>query len=396
MKKILMVCYGGGHVKIIEPLYTELSKKYDITILALTSARSYLEKKGIDFFSFSSFPEFKTAEIRKLGKEALKSLDSTVLEKEESEIYLGRCLNDLAEVYGIDEAWKIYEEKGRSSFLPIGSLRIIIEKINPDLVITTNSPRAERAALYAAKEMNIPTVCIADNIWIDGGIKDVAKNDLATKICVLCNEVKHEIVKRTKFPASKIHVTGTPVFDTLKNLKVTQKAKKSNIKILLADSLLPAKSSRFPLSVGNPDIGPEIRQTLDKLAAEEPFEIIIRPHPNQSIDYTELHNVRFSNPDDNLHELLTQIDIVITAISTVGLEGLIAGTKLISIEDTVFSDAASYERLGLSVGIRKASELLSAVKNIHKHPSKPLELYKGSSVNNIDLLIERLLRKDDA
>lgn len=67
-KKLLMVCYGGGHVTIIEPLYQQLKDKYEITVLALTLAAPYLAARGVPYVTFRSFKELFDPEVVTTGE----------------------------------------------------------------------------------------------------------------------------------------------------------------------------------------------------------------------------------------------------------------------------------------------------------------------------------------
>ena len=121
MKKLLMVCYGGGHVKIIAPLYESLKDSYDITILALTVAGNYLDKLGIPFVRMSDFDELLTSEVLNLGKKFVgKSTGSLIVPLKETVAYHGLSFRDLIETEGSEAlAHKKYEQIGRAAFLPV-------------------------------------------------------------------------------------------------------------------------------------------------------------------------------------------------------------------------------------------------------------------------------------
>ena len=387
-----MVCYGGGHVKIIAPIYQYLHSLYNIKILALTSATDYLDELNIPYFTLSDFTNLLQPEVITLGTELVKDLmiESSSTKYEQSIAYLGISFNDLIRQHGVQKATSLYKENGRSVFYPKESLKIIINKINPDLLLTTNAPRSERASLDAAKDLNILTLCINDNLWISGGAIDIIKNNLADKICVLSDEVKNELIKYDS--SVKIEVTGTPVFDSLKEIKGKKSGK---LTILLADCDLPETHPLYPGSSADPLFGHNIRDELNFLAQENLWDVIFRPHPNQNIDYSNYKNIQISHSAESLHDVLKNIDVVITAISTVGIEAKVIGLGLVSLEGTIYGSKNSYYRLGLSTPVYQSSDLKNAILlEYKKKNSKQYDLYEGNSIHNISKCINDMLSLD--
>lgn len=395
MKSILMVCYGGGHVKIIAPLYQALNTKYDITILALTTAGNYLESLNIPFERFSDFSELLTEDVINFGEKLINGMEpNPLVPRQETLAYHGLSFKDLVLSEGsVDLATEKFSEKGRSAFLPINTLEKIIQSLKPDLVLATNSPRAEKAAFLAAKANGLPTVCVNDNVWINGGAKQLAELGCVDNFCVLSQEVKNELLSEVEMPASNIVVTGTPVFDQLKFAFESRKLHKNRkIVILLADCDLPSSNPLYPGVTADPYLGEKVRLELDRLARKNNWSVIFRPHPNQDYDYKQYRNIKISQKNEALHEVLIKSDVVITAISTVGVEGKVIGKGLVSIEGSIYRAAGSYASLGLATGINDPKELEKAINKELKcrnQDNKPL--YEGVSISNIERCIDKLL-----
>ncbi len=396
--KVLLVCYGGGHVKIIEHLYHRMIQSFDVTILALTTAGYYLEQKKIPFTRVKDYKSAIDARSIKYGVELSKDLNQTgvqVIPIEESIAYLGCSFRDLVDSCDSEEeALKLYDNKGRSAFFPKKTLHYIIQSISPDIVITTNSPRGERAALCVAKDCNIPAVCITDNVWISAGGLDVAQSNCADYICVITEKVKNELLHHSNFPAERILVTGSPVLDPLKEMSISRKKKPlEQVKILLADCELP---SRHPIkksvkAVEGLDV--KIREELNRLAVKNSWDVYFRSHPNHDINYSKYKNIQESNHHKSILKELEDVNLVITAISTVGLEAKISGASLVSIEGTVYRVAGSYEKLGLSTGIKSAHELENAILfELNRKEVDNIQIYAGSAIDNIEKLIKEILR----
>ncbi|MCV5919735.1 hypothetical protein OFN60_40530, partial [Escherichia coli] len=69
--------------------------------------------------------------------------------------------------------------------------------------------------MSAAKKCGVPTLCINDGLWIEGGLSgvlDIANDELADIICVLSSEVKSNLEASRKSRSARIVATGTPVF----------------------------------------------------------------------------------------------------------------------------------------------------------------------------------------
>ncbi|WP_140139793.1 hypothetical protein [Vibrio parahaemolyticus] len=383
-KKIYMVCYGGGHVRIIAPLYKKLIHSYDVKILALTTAGEFLDSLSIPYLTFKDYSKLFECKVREYGEVLIKSLSSSSQVSHENSIYyLGCSFYELVKEYGEKEAYLIYKNKGRSAFLPIDTLSQILKLELPDIVLTTNAPRAERAALISAKSLGIKTICINDNLWISGGASEIVSKGLTDTICVLSDTVKSKLLNIN--PSVNVEVTGTPVFDKLKvkskNIQSRSKDKKT---ILLADCDLPSTHPLYPGVIADPELGEKIRKQLDFLAVKRFWSVVFRPHPSQNYDYTEYKNVILSKPTDDVSDLLASTDIVVTAISTVGIEGLMSGAGLVSIEGTVYGKENSYFDYNLSSPVFSEFDLEDAIdEQLLRSKNINTSFYKGFAVDNI-------------
>ncbi|WP_157517770.1 hypothetical protein [Moritella sp. PE36] len=395
MKKLLMVCYGGGHMKIIAPLYHHLKNEYDITVLALTIAQPFMSKSGIPYVGFNDFECIKTNESITFGRELVKNIpNDNVVSIAESISYLGASFSDLVTELGcVKLAHEKFIEEGRACLLPTRSLTKIIKQLDIDLVVTTNSPRAERAALIAAKALQIPSICINDNLGFFGGLLDIVENNLATKICVLSETLKGIVLNHSNLSSTDVVVTGSPVFDSLKEQCRTNFST-AKPKVLLADDDLPKTHLRFKGVIAqNENIDIEVREELNRLAKEGKIEVVFRPHPNRVYNYDAYEYCEISKPVEDLNAVLAKVDLVVTANSTVGLEGKCLGLGLVSIEKTVYSTLESYAGYGLATGIIEASELWGAIKIEYSklNDGRSVELYNGKAVDNIARVIKELL-----
>jgi UDP-N-acetylglucosamine:LPS N-acetylglucosamine transferase len=215
----LFVSYGGGHLKAILPVANQLIKDgYSIKIFALTTAINDLIDSNIPYFSYKDLPEAYEEENIKLGIKLAKHLDiqnnkDNIVSYEESVAYLALNYKDLIRLYGQSKGRKMWLEEGRQIFYPIYLMKKVLNYIEPKIVISTNSPRSEKAAIRAASMLNIKSVCINDLFAIQESawLKD---NSFANKIFVLNDSVKKFLVGLGR-AAEDIVVSGNPAFDSL-------------------------------------------------------------------------------------------------------------------------------------------------------------------------------------
>ena len=136
-------------------------------VLALTTAARTARAAGLEVVQFKDFVEPTDAQALQHGRRLMAGLKTPVVDADETTAYLGLSFSDLVAESGLQEAELRYSDLGRQAFLPLATLDRIIKKIKPSLVVATNSPRAERAAIVAAQQLHIPAVCVVDLFAID-------------------------------------------------------------------------------------------------------------------------------------------------------------------------------------------------------------------------------------
>src|SRR6185369_5486111 len=103
----------------------------------------------------------------------------------------------------------------RQAFLPVRTMTRVLQRVQPDLVVVTNSPRAERAAVIAAAQLGIPSVCLVDLFAVDE-VRWIGAPDYARRVCVLNEGVREFLLAAGRRP-EQVVVTGNPAFDTLRD-----------------------------------------------------------------------------------------------------------------------------------------------------------------------------------
>jgi len=370
-KKIVLVTYGGGHVNMIVPIAKRLQKidHVELVVLGLTTAGKVLELNNIPYIGFKDLLRSTDQKAAMWGKKLVGSPNEVkAVSHEESIAYMGLCYRDLELQHGEDEAARLYRScGGRQAFFPLLVIEKFLREEKPDLLIATNSPRTERAAISVGCKLKIPTICLVDLFAIQE-VQWIGMLGYADKICVLSNFVKQTLMNAGRL-SDEIVVTGNPVFDNLATYRSQEdkwRRKKGwgkDKKVILWVSQPEPEQHPFVNRKGNPFLPREIDSALiDIMSKHSDWHLIIRPHPNESIKYDELpYNVELSDSAEPLYELLAAIDIVITMSSTVGLEAALMGKPLVSIDLSVFTDDAPYSKMGIAFGVDKLCMLEEAI-----------------------------------
>ena len=164
MAKLLFVAYGGGHVTMLIPVAQRAFEHgHEVIFLGLTTAQAVLAQAGIAHIGFADLWNFAAPEARRYGRQLAAQLQhGGPVPLAESEAYLGISFADLVATQGEDAATRAFADLGRRSFLPVGFLERVIAHLRPAIVVATNSPRAEQAAILAAGRLDVLSLCLVD------------------------------------------------------------------------------------------------------------------------------------------------------------------------------------------------------------------------------------------
>ena len=377
-KKILFVCYGGGHAAMCAPLIKELESndKYQLTVLAMNTAFDYLTNLDIECISYAALTHLSvTGDWESYGVQTIGKPEdySGLLPYKESLAYYGINCADLVDQLGKKNAETKYIGGSRQDFYPIRFMCKLLKEICPTLVIATNAPRSERAAIDASYLLGIKSICLVDLFAFEEH-KWIARKNFSTKVLVLNDNVKSFLVSKGR-DEKDIEVTGNPAFDSIFNHKILEisenlsikKYNKRKINILYASNSEPPKHP-FNGKVGDVNL-PVINENMlrDFVKVNNGYRLIVRYHPSQNVVFKHSTNVLLSPPDENVHAMLHCMDIVVTAASTVGLEGYLAGKKVISIDTSIFSEDVKYSSFGISYGVKVKGRLYSALHELSRN-----------------------------
>ncbi len=394
----LFVAYGGGHVKALLPVAQRvlvLGEARPVFLALTTAALLARAVPGLDVLGFQDILALYSSEERQCalqhGERLARDLAVAAADPAETIAYLGLSYADLENQFGADAAAQRYAQYGRQCFLPLGPLIRLLQKWAPTLVVTTNSPRAERAALQAARNLAIPNVCLVDLLAILERPL-LAQARYADALCVLSEGVRGSLIASGRVPSS-VHVTGNPAFDGLysdanRALGVSYRRQagwggaggsgSENLHVLLYAS--SPEPSEYPnvAGVGDPQFPRHVERALiDAVLANPRLALWIRRHPSEPACADEHgcvpHHPRIqvSTPEMALHGCLHGSDEVVVTMSTVGVEGYLAGKPVTQVAGSILSHFSPFEALGFAQRTLAIDDLAQAYAPSH-FQSQPL------------------------
>jgi hypothetical protein len=365
-RPILLVAYGGGHVALLAPLALTLQKAgRPFTFLALTTAGAYLDRLDIPYIGFHHLEGAQEAEVQTYGEALAQDLPvGGPVPREETVAYLGLNYRELVREHGQVGAQMLFQERGRQAFLPVPVFERLLESLKPALVVATNSPRSERAAILAARRVGIPAICAVD-IFALQEVQWIGVPGYADRVCVLNEQVRQMFIEHDRKP-EEVVVTGNPAFDRLTSTQAVQAGAQLRqdriwndglITILWASQIEPERHP-FTDRLGDPSLPRRIEAYLREfVAVNEGFRLVVRYHPSEHEIFKPGLGVEFSPIGEDLGALLHAVEVVVVTASTVGLEASLAGRSVISVDASIFTADAPYSEMGISTGVKMIEDL---------------------------------------
>ena len=397
-KKILFVSYGGGHINTILPIYKKCKKNgFNADLIALTGAKLVTESQNIKSLGFIDFVEEKEREkFRKFGEKIINENydQNSGIDREESIYYLGINWSENLERYGEEKTKLLYKKIKRHSFLPIKFFEKIIQKNNYKLVITTNSPKSERAALIAANRLNIKSIRLEDLFFEDHlqlEINEKLGNDFSSsigkykstpsKIFVMCQLTKdmYKLKKKTLLLGTKesdVIVTGQPILDRLAINSSSLEIKKQNNYVLW---------SHANRTLDGNEVLNMISFWLEKFSSNTlPLAIKLHPDcPNEERSYIDKSLLKLSNNyffiESNLsiEEAIISSKVLIAQNSTTMLEAFFLRKPSICLDPKNMRKNIPYLKCGICQRATNCIELNDLITKSEEINDKRFEKIKG-------------------
>lgn len=358
---------------MLAPLAQALQRAgHAFTFLALTTAGAYLDRLGIPYIGYRQLQEAQDEDVQIYGEALLQDLPlGGPVPREETVAYLGLNYREMVRDHGANKAQELYKNRGRQAFLPVACFERLLEDLSPSLVVATNSPRSERAALLAARKRGIPSICAVDLFGLQE-VQWIGQPGYSDRICVLNEDVRQMFIEYGRKP-EEIVVTGNPAFDRLRDnqivsagakLRQTRNWNDGLVTILWASQIEPVQHP-FTDRTGDSSLPRRIETYLRNFVASDArFRLVVRYHPSELEIFREQERVEFSPLVEDLSALLNAVDVVVVTASTVGLEASLAGRPVISVDCSVFTADAPYSRMGISTGVSCIEDLGKVLREL--------------------------------
>lgn len=383
--KVLFVCYGGGHVEMVLPVMRALRERVpdvDARIFALTTAYSVAQRAGEEPLGFRDFcTGERGARALRLGEQLLGEQQHPQVAREESLAYLGLNVLEWVDEAGEAVASERWQASGRQGFRPVRFFERVLRELRPDVVVATNSPRSEQAAIEAAHALGIPSLSMVDLFALPADPYR-ARAIHADRIAVLSQATRANLVE-AGVPAERIVVTGNPAFDVLAGREAQAAGERFRAErgwgerpvVFWAGGLEPEDAE--PRWAGAA-LGRAVQERLQAWTlAREDACLAVRYHPNewprfpQPAPHPRIH---WSQPDrEGLLPVLAAADVVVVQATTVGAQAHAAGKKVLALTFSaiVQRTGMDYARLGLGTGVERLEDLPAALDEAVRTPCRP-------------------------
>ncbi|PJI96811.1 hypothetical protein CLU85_1567 [Acidovorax sp. 69] len=399
MKKILFVTYGSGHVRMVVPVARALAASglAQVQVLALTTAAPVARDADLDVLQFKDFIRPRDSDALAHGRRLMACMSGPIADPAETEAYLGLCWAELEEDVGPQEAARRYARDGRQAFLPLRLLRRILMQVAPAVVVATNSPRAERAALMVSRELGLPSVCMVDLFCLDEVW--IWQRDFADRVCVLNDAVRTFLITEGRNP-DEVSVTGNPAFDTLGDTAsviagsfLRKERGWESKRLLLWPTQVEPAFHPFNGHAGNPQLpAMALAEVVAWVMARQDTVLCVRPRAGETPpSLPQDARIVVVDQETPLAQLLHAVDVVVTLNSTVGLEGHLAGTRLVQVLGSVFDTAMPLKSYGVADEEAVLGSIGSALDRVVRLPRAAGRQQAGRATGRVLEVIRKFL-----
>lgn len=316
-----------------------------IDVLGLPAATYTLRSADVPYLGFADFLDpLKDGDAIAWGEELAATHHSPTVgvSLEDSIAYLGLNFKDLVLRHGLAQANALLESRGRHAFFPLTVMERVFRRVRPDMVVTSNSPRSEAAAIATANAQGIDNLIMTDLFTGLGGYV------MRGRAVSFLNEVARDMFLADGLvdpSRSELHCTGNPAFDRLLAKPLARQPEwlarqfpglANPYAVLHAD--MPAwwdAAAKRSYTKSRDETIAEL-DACWRAARAQGAAYLIRPHPSQE---RALYEAWVADREDawlaadcDLHDLLVHADLVLARSTTVALEACLLQRPVLQLE----------------------------------------------------------------
>ena len=364
----------------------------------------------LDLFRFSGSAE------RTIGTEIVDIIHNPAMgiDYASSLAYAGINLCDLRKTCGEESARLLFESFGVRAFFPYAFMLRVLQEVKADAVVVTHtSARAEKAALYAAKNAGVKVFAIedllgasltfspfldlfpcdqrqfellkqkgvpGDNIkpsvqrdWVqhvsttplmglgDGGL--LGRSKYFADYVIAGFSVAKKNLGRIGYKDEQIMMFGLPAFNSLYQSLSTRRCEDGGH--LSRDRFRILVTSQAPYTRDHIEF---LQLVINLASIFADAEVLVKPHPSSGglLERTMLEESTAKNiqiVDGDFQKLLSSASCLVTEYSTTGLEAVCYGVAVVAYQKTGETPVPFNGIDGVTVA-RNFSQLLSALRDI--------------------------------
>ncbi len=370
-RNAMIVIFEPNQVKYLSPLIKEMDRM-DLKPFVVCYNHGPIEKtlqnENIDYTLFWDLLDVRT--IVKITQE------SSRLRKRWKVIRRERSFTDAFIINEIN-LWNLVEDLFFKKYLKTCEYTFEIlevmtstfaEKSIDIIIMLRDIIWPERVIIGAADLNNIPSLIVQHGVMADTWAYVPL---YGTKMAVF-GEVSKEFMIQHETESNRLFVTGSIFYDQLLNRK-DFRSKSDICKLLNLDNdkciitlatqavvelrLMPLKEWMAHISI--------ITEALNRFSD---VQLVIKLHPAEKEDKYKymLSDMKIDVKivkDTDFHSLLKASDTLLTESSTVGLDAMILGIPVITMNFTGRPDVIPYASSGAAIGVKNQKELTIAIKN---------------------------------
>jgi len=347
--KILFLVYTHSHVNTLAPVVKKMKNNF-LVVKEDGFTNNIAKKLKQNNIIYNDIEGYLTKESSRSIRRATKSLKSKYKELLKTEEFDKNKLRYLFLIY--------FPEMIR--YIELINNALSAEK--PRLLVVMNEiTTLGNIAVHVAKQKSIKTLCIQHGaIGNDPGSFVPVSAD---KVAVWGDSSKRILVNEGTLK-EKIVITGAPQFDNIRklNVKITEDIARE-IGLNISKKYILFTTQNYPY------MEETVRQVCKAVKSIPDLQFVIKTHPAEysTKNYEKIikkSDVKGILTKKYLYPLIKGCSAMITVSSTTGLETLIIGKPLITINLSGKPDTMPYAKSRAAIGVYKSGDILPAIKSV--------------------------------